>query len=115
MANLPAFAMLDQIPAASGIPPRVTISESWYNTFAFHAVALDEQREAFEPTFWTVTTPNGGPAPSARTLDEVEQRWFVGAHANVGGGYPSDLLAQPPRGGLWTRRRCMGWRSARTS
>jgi len=66
------------------------------NIFAFHAVALDEKRKAFEPTFWTVTTPNGSPAPFGRTLDEVEQRWFVGAHANVGGGYPSDLLAQLP-------------------
>jgi hypothetical protein len=26
----------------------------------------------------------------------VEQRWFVGAHANVGGGYASDALAQLP-------------------
>lgn len=66
------------------------------NRHAFHAVALDEQRRSFEPTFWTVTTPMGSPATSGRTLDEVEQRWFVGAHANVGGGYPSDILAQAP-------------------
>lgn len=66
------------------------------NLHAFHAVALDEHRKSFEPTFWTVTTPNGAPATSGRTLDEVEQRWFVGAHANVGGGYPSDILAQAP-------------------
>jgi hypothetical protein len=26
----------------------------------------------------------------------VEQRWFIGAHANVGGGYASDPLAQRP-------------------
>jgi len=66
------------------------------NAHAFHAVALDEHRKAFEPTFWTVTTPNGAPPTSGRSLDEVEQRWFVGAHANVGGGYPSDILAQAP-------------------
>jgi len=29
-------------------------------------------------------------------LSSVEQRWFVGAHANVGGGYESDLLPQIP-------------------
>jgi hypothetical protein len=29
-------------------------------------------------------------------LSSVEQRWFVGAHANVGGGYETDLLAQAP-------------------
>ncbi len=42
----------------------------------FHAIAIDEQRGDFEPTFW-----------DAR--DGVEQRWFCGAHADVGGGYPS--------------------------
>lgn len=66
------------------------------NTHAFHALALDEHRKSFEPTFWTVTTPKGDPVTSGRTLEEVEQRWFVGAHANVGGGYPSDVLAQAP-------------------
>lgn len=66
------------------------------NKHAFHALALDEQRKSFEPTFWTVTTPIGVPATPGRTLGEVEQRWFVGAHANVGGGYPSDILAQAP-------------------
>ena len=30
MTNLPAFAMLNQIRAASEIPPQVTISGSWY-------------------------------------------------------------------------------------
>jgi hypothetical protein len=67
------------------------------NEFAFQAVALDEHRKQFEPTFWTHTVDNDTTrsAPS-RTLDQVEQRWFVGAHANVGGGYPSDVLAQAP-------------------
>jgi uncharacterized protein (DUF2235 family) len=68
------------------------------NLFAFQALALDEHRKPFEPTFWTKTArnddPTGGSKP--RTLDQVEQRWFVGAHANVGGGYPSDILAQAP-------------------
>lgn len=31
-----------------------------------------------------------------RPIASVEQRWFVGAHANVGGGCRSDLLAQIP-------------------
>jgi uncharacterized protein (DUF2235 family) len=41
----------------------------------FHAVALDEQRCDFEPTFWD-------PAPN------VKQVLFPGAHCDVGGGYP---------------------------
>jgi uncharacterized protein (DUF2235 family) len=68
------------------------------NEFAFHALAIDEHRKSFEPTLWTKTTDNVpvAGAPPARPLSQVEQRWFVGAHANVGGGYPSDVLAQPP-------------------
>ena len=68
------------------------------NEFAFHALAIDEQRKSFEPTFWTKTTSNSASAGTTqpRPLREVEQRWFVGAHANVGGGYASDILAQPP-------------------
>jgi hypothetical protein len=41
----------------------------------FHAVALDEQRNDFEPTLWD-------PAPN------VKQALFPGAHSDVGGGYP---------------------------
>jgi uncharacterized protein (DUF2235 family) len=28
--------------------------------------------------------------------DKIEQRWFVGAHSNIGGGYPDNRLAQRP-------------------
>jgi uncharacterized protein (DUF2235 family) len=67
------------------------------NKFAFHALAVDEHRALFEPTLWTRTVANDAkePAPK-RSFDEVEQRWFVGAHANVGGGYPNDIMAQAP-------------------
>jgi uncharacterized protein (DUF2235 family) len=65
---------------------------------AFHALAIDEHRRAFGPTLWDVRKPKEPSAPMAppRSLESVEQRWFVGAHANVGGGYYSDLLAQIP-------------------
>ena len=42
----------------------------------FHALAIDEQRGDFEPTLWD-------------PRDGIDQRWFCGAHADVGGGYPS--------------------------
>ncbi|GLH73296.1 hypothetical protein GETHLI_17980 [Geothrix limicola] len=42
----------------------------------FHAVALDERRDDFVPTLWD-------PA------DRIRQVLFPGAHADVGGGYPS--------------------------
>jgi uncharacterized protein (DUF2235 family) len=64
----------------------------------FHALAIDEHRADFQPTLWTVRKPKGPEAvvAPARPLARVEQRWFIGAHANVGGGCESDLLAQIP-------------------
>ena len=46
----------------------------------FHALAIDEMRDEFVPTLWTVPQA-GGPAP------RIEQVWFAGAHSDVGGGY----------------------------
>lgn len=67
----------------------------------YHALAIDEHRGKFAPTLWDVRLPKNPNAPHAppRPLSSVEQRWFVGAHANVGGGYETDLLAQAPL--LW--------------
>src|ERR1700738_273060 len=66
------------------------------DTRAYHALAIDEHREAFAPTLWVKNTPKQGECPPPRDLDHVEQRWFPGAHANVGGGYEDDLLAEVP-------------------
>ena len=66
------------------------------DTHAYHALAIDEHRKAFAPTPWTKKTPKQGDSTLPRPLNEVEQRWFVGAHANVGGGYMNDLLPQIP-------------------
>lgn len=65
---------------------------------AYHALAIDEHRRDFAPTLWDMRFPKNKNAVVAkwRPLMSVEQRWFVGAHANVGGGYPTDLLAQAP-------------------
>jgi uncharacterized protein (DUF2235 family) len=64
----------------------------------YHALAIDEHRSDFAPTIWDVHHPKDPNAVIAqpRPLFNLEQRWFVGAHANVGGGYQTDLLAQPP-------------------
>lgn len=63
---------------------------------AYHALAIDEHREAFSPTLWTKTVKKGAETYPPRSLSDVEQRWFVGAHADVGGGYDNGLLAQVP-------------------
>ena len=51
---------------------------------AYQALAIDEQRKPFAPELWTkIADPN----------TKMEQRWFVGVHSNVGGGYNPDDLA----------------------
>lgn len=65
-------------------------------THAYHALAIDEHREAFGATLWTKSVRKDDETYPARPLDRVEQRWFVGAHADVGGGYANGLLAQVP-------------------
>jgi uncharacterized protein (DUF2235 family) len=75
----------------------------------FHALAIDEHRRDFAPTLWTVRHPKEPKAVIAepRGITSVEQRWFVGAHANVGGGYDSDLLAQIPL--RWMMKKASGF------
>ncbi len=53
---------------------------------AFHAVALDEHRSDFAPTLWTQL-------PEQANAQVLEQCWFAGAHANVGGGYEAHGLS----------------------
>jgi uncharacterized protein (DUF2235 family) len=63
------------------------------NEYAFHALAIDEHRKAFAPTLWS---NEGATSAKPRPIERTEQRWFVGAHANVGGGCFDDPLAQLP-------------------
>ncbi|WP_172295954.1 DUF2235 domain-containing protein [Pseudoruegeria sp. HB172150] len=42
----------------------------------YHALAMDETREAFDPVIWTTMPGHEG---------EVEQVWFRGAHGDIGG------------------------------
>lgn len=67
---------------------------------ACHALALDDERTTFHPVLWTEEgeeEPARGPQGNLRVKDErISQIWFVGAHSNVGGGYPDDALAHVP-------------------
>jgi uncharacterized protein (DUF2235 family) len=72
------------------------------NEYAFHALAIDEHRKAFRPTLWS---NQGATTAKPRSVERTEQRWFVGAHANVGGGYFTDPLAQIPL--KWIERKAV--------
>ncbi len=51
---------------------------------AYHMVALDETRDAFEPTLMD---------PDPVSPERIIEVWFSGNHANIGGGYATDRLS----------------------
>jgi uncharacterized protein (DUF2235 family) len=52
---------------------------------ACHALAIDETRRHFKATRWQATPD--------RHDQRLEQRWFVGAHGDIGGGSPNGGLS----------------------
>ena len=79
-------------------------------TYVYHALAIDENRAAFDATLLSQYVPNEQTEPftSPRPLADVEQRWFMGAHGDVGGGSYNDLLAQVPLRWLLTKASAHG-------
>jgi uncharacterized protein (DUF2235 family) len=51
---------------------------------AYHAVAIDEHRRDYEACLWN---PESAPGKT------IEQRWFIGAHCDTGGGYEDRRLS----------------------
>lgn len=58
-------------------------------TFAYQALAIDEQRPPYEPTMWL----QGDQAGEGQTLEQV---WFAGVHSEVGGGTIDASLSDIP-------------------
>lgn len=94
---------------ALGIPGTTLLSErgkySWHDTElsgiverAYHALALDEFRAAYDVSLWAQP---GGQKKTSQI--EVEQRWFIGAHADVGGGYEDKALSEISLNWMQTR------------
>jgi len=50
---------------------------------AYHALAIDEQRNIFEPALWVINESS----INEFNPQKCEQVWFPGVHSNVGGGY----------------------------
>ncbi|MGH8183158.1 MAG: DUF2235 domain-containing protein [Rhodanobacteraceae bacterium] len=68
--------------------------------YAYQALALDEHRADFKPAKWTRPKQSLAPGESPTAWKpqqiEVEQRWFVGAHSDVGGGEKTDGAGHSP-------------------
>lgn len=63
---------------------------------ARHALALDERRNTLRPTPWTNLDARNAAAGFADPLDPsapFQQKWFAGAHGDVGGGQDPELSA----------------------
>lgn len=76
----------------------------------FQALALDEHRGAYAPTLWTDFVPQESGINSYKRRDPArfEQRWFIGAHANVGGGYANDPLRNLPLDWMQRKAEALG-------
>ncbi|GAA5853336.1 hypothetical protein JCM9279_003363 [Rhodotorula babjevae] len=92
-------------------PPAVGLARSELNSFglpaahvpscvrvALQALAVDERRKDYAPVLWRRWEAGDGEGERAARVRErdgqrVEQVWFAGAHADVGGGYPSADLS----------------------
>jgi len=61
--------------------------------YGYHAVAIDEHRSMFDVTLWRTFVAEGKEQETLqRYAKYYEQRWFIGAHSDVGGGYKDDRL-----------------------
>jgi len=63
-----------------------------------HALSLDDERPTFLPVLWNEVIkdrhhPNDVTKQKILSPERIQQVWFAGVHANVGGGYPDDGLA----------------------
>ncbi len=65
---------------------------------SYQALAMDEYRSPYWAVLWTEFRPDVVDAAEAARPEQrwIEQRWFPGAHANVGGGYRDDPLPNRP-------------------
>ncbi len=54
--------------------------------YAYQALGLDENRRAFTPLLWDSPHKEG-------ITEEMQQRWFIGVHTTIGGGFQRDELS----------------------
>ncbi|MBS1809447.1 MAG: DUF2235 domain-containing protein [Acidobacteria bacterium] len=66
---------------------------------AYHAVAVDEHRRDYDVCLWS---------PTEKPHQTIEQRWFTGAHSNVGGGYSDRKLSDIPLAWMMEKASALG-------
>jgi uncharacterized protein (DUF2235 family) len=66
---------------------------------ACHAIAVDEHRRDYDVCLWN---------PPSAPEQKLEQRWFVGAHCDVGGGYNDRRLSDMTLGWMQDKASALG-------
>ncbi|MCY4406589.1 MAG: DUF2235 domain-containing protein [Rhodospirillaceae bacterium] len=78
--------------------------------YACQALALDDERRTYSPKVWS--RPNNALINPRRGIRQpgqvIEQVWFAGAHADVGGGYAKESLSLVPLHWMMCRARERG-------
>lgn len=59
--------------------------------YAYQALAINEHRKLFPPVLWTKS--KNIEKQNEMPQQHIEQRWFIGAHSNIGGGYVQTELS----------------------
>ena len=92
------------IPFIGGwVGPRISFHSTELSPLVdvgIQALAIDEPRGPFNPSLWT--RQKGATAPPGQ---HIEQVWFPGSHANIGGGFPDSSLSDIAL--LWMAERAM--------
>jgi uncharacterized protein (DUF2235 family) len=60
---------------------------------ARHALALDDERDAFQPLLWDEVHEAELATTQPAKTGRLQQVWFTGMHSDVGGGYPDESLS----------------------
>lgn len=87
--------LFDKIPFFRNKFHDLRLSESVRH--AYHALAIDDERQIFHPTMWDTRDLKPG--------QTVKQVWFCGMHTDVGGGYAESALSDIPL--EWMKRRAV--------
>lgn len=61
--------------------------------YAFHALALDENRGPFTPTMWEIPPKAQHDLEAQERPTNLRQCWFPGVHTNIGGGYDDQEIS----------------------
>ncbi|MDB5677116.1 DUF2235 domain-containing protein [Sphingomonas bacterium] len=60
---------------------------------ARHALSIDDERDSFHPLLWDEVAEKRLVDAEEVPAGRIQQVWFAGMHADVGGGYPDESLS----------------------